>query len=65
MSRVVLLGLWAVCTVLLVLVVLGSRTGRPFVAPFGRVVTAATSRPLGLVIVWLCWAWAGWHFFAR
>jgi hypothetical protein len=35
------------------------------VASPGALLGALTRRPVGRVVVLLCWMWLGWHLFAR
>jgi hypothetical protein len=64
MSRIVLLAAWASVLAVVALCVASALSGR-FVASLRDLRLALTSSVPRMVVVLLCWAWVGWHFFAR
>jgi hypothetical protein len=63
-SRTVLLTAWAVALAAVVLCVAVSMSGR-WVASLRDLRFALRSSAPRMAVVLLCWAWVGWHFFAR
>jgi len=59
------LAIWAALAAALVGSAVAGRLGLAGLAPLGRVLRGARSTVLGRSALVICWAWLGWHAFAR